>query len=235
MQRQGTVGEPVLSAQQRRPESTAGSASSASARRVGSRMTYSRVIGALLLAAFVLYAGGLGLATSVVGAGNSLSTISARQDSLVIGALLMLLNCVVVLSIGVLIFPILDNHSRRTAVAYLGSRTGEAVFLALGVLALLMTIPLAQQTADAGTAETDLGQRSGVARRAVEQHGLPDRRDIARSRQHILLLAAVPDPVDPPVPGGLGLDWLRDLPRGGGRGNLRDPHWRHALDPRWTI
>jgi len=113
----------------------------ATAMRAISRMTYSRLIGALVLSAFVLYGVGLGLATSVVGVGDSLSRISLHQTTLVLGALLMLLNSVAVLSIGVLIFPILENHSKRTAVAYLASRTGEAVFLALGVLALLLTVP----------------------------------------------------------------------------------------------
>jgi Domain of unknown function (DUF4386) len=127
----------------------------------GSRMTYSRLIGALFLLGFVLYGGGLGLATSVVGARDFLSTISAHQTTLVIGALLMLLNSVVVLTIGVLIFPILENHSKRTAVGYLACRIGEAVFLALGVLALLMTIPLAEQSVQAGAVNADWAKALG--------------------------------------------------------------------------
>jgi hypothetical protein len=135
--------------------STSASASSVPASEVGSRLTYSRLIGALFLSAFVLYGGGLGLATSVVGGRNFLSTLSAHEASLILGAFLMLLNSVVVLSIGVLIFPILENHGKRTAVAYLACRIGEAVFLALGVLALLMTIPLAQESVQVGAVNAD--------------------------------------------------------------------------------
>lgn len=110
----------------------------------GSRMMYSRLIGALFLAAFFLYGLGFGLVTSVVGAPDSLSTISAHQSTLVLGAFMMLLNSVAVVSIGVLFFPILEQYGKRTAIAYLTARILEGVFLAVGVLSLLMILPLAQ-------------------------------------------------------------------------------------------
>ena len=56
----------------------------------GSRMTYSRLIGALFLAGFLFYGVGSGLATSLVGGSNFLSTIAGSQTMLVIGAFLML-------------------------------------------------------------------------------------------------------------------------------------------------
>ena len=55
----------------------------------GSRMMYSRIIGALFLLGFLFYGVGSGLATSLVGGSNFLSTISASQILLVIGAFLM--------------------------------------------------------------------------------------------------------------------------------------------------
>src|SRR6266516_5597100 len=60
----------------------------------GLRMTYSRLIGALFLVGFLFYGVGAALVTSVTGAPDFLSTISAHQTTLVIGALLMLLNTV---------------------------------------------------------------------------------------------------------------------------------------------
>jgi hypothetical protein len=117
-----------------------------------SRMTYSRWIGALFVAAFFLYGLGFGLVTSVVGAPGSLSTISAQQSTLVLGAFMMLLNSVAVGSIGVLFFPILEQYSKRTALAYLAARIVEGVFLAVGVLSLLMILPLAQQAGNAESA-----------------------------------------------------------------------------------
>lgn len=110
-----------------------------------SRMMYPRWIGALFLAAFFLYGLGSGLVTSVTGGPGLLSTISAHPSTLVLGAFMMLLNSVAVVSIGVLFFPILEQYGKRTAIAYLTVRIVEGVFLAVGVLGLLMILPLAQQ------------------------------------------------------------------------------------------
>ena len=78
---------------------------------MGSRMTYSRLIGALFLTGFLVYGVGMALVTSVLGTPNFLSTMSALQSTLVLGAFLMLLNTVVDVSKGVLFFPILE-HAR---------------------------------------------------------------------------------------------------------------------------
>ena len=51
----------------------------------GSRMTYSRLIGALFLVGFLFYGVGAALVTSVTGAPDFLSTISAHQTTLIIG------------------------------------------------------------------------------------------------------------------------------------------------------
>src|SRR2546429_7145465 len=118
----------------------------------GSRMTYSRLIGALFRVGFLFYGVGAALVTSVTGAPDFLATISAHQTTLVLGAFLMLLNSVVDVGKGVLFFPILENHGKRTALAYLATMIVEVVLLAVGVLYLLMIVPLAQQGVDAGQA-----------------------------------------------------------------------------------
>jgi hypothetical protein len=121
----------------------------------GSRMTYSRLIGALFLSGFLVYGVGAGLVTSVTGAPDFLSTLSAHQTVLVLGAFLMLLNTVVDVGKGVLFYPILENHSKRTALAYLATMIVEVVLLDVGVLALLMIVPLtSQHGVDAGVAKT---------------------------------------------------------------------------------
>jgi Domain of unknown function (DUF4386) len=116
----------------------------------GSRMMYSRLIGALFLLGFLCYGVGSGLATSLVGGSNFLSTIAASQTILVIGAFLMLLNTGVDVGKGVLFFPILEKHSKRTALAYLATMIVEVVLLAVGVLALLLIVPLAKHAGEAG-------------------------------------------------------------------------------------
>ena len=131
----------------------------------GSRMTYSRIIGALFLLGFLCYGVGSGLVTSLVGRSNFLSTILASQTILVIGAFLMLLNTGVDVAKGVLFFPILEKHSKRTALAYLATMIVEVVLLAVGVLALLLIVPLARHAGEAGaqTLATTLVQTNATA------------------------------------------------------------------------
>lgn len=106
----------------------------------------SRLIGALFLAGFIVYGVGFGLVTSVIGKPDFLSTIAAHQTTLILGAFLMLLNTVVDVGKGIMFFPILENHGRRTALAYLSALIVQVVFLDLGVLCLLMIVPLGQHS-----------------------------------------------------------------------------------------
>ena len=111
-----------------------------------------RLIGVLFIAGFIFYGVGFGLVSSVVSAPDFLSTISAHQTTLVLGAFLMLLNTVVDVGKGVLFFPILENYGKRTALAYLAALIVQVVLLDIGVLCLLMIVPLGQYAVDAGGA-----------------------------------------------------------------------------------
>jgi len=115
-----------------------------------SRKMYSRLIGALFLVGFLTYGVGSGLVTSLIGGSNLLSTIAASPTLLVIGAFLMFLNTGVDVAKGVLFFPILEKHSKRTALTYLATMIVEVVLLAIGVLALLLIVPLARHAGEAG-------------------------------------------------------------------------------------
>jgi len=136
----------------------------------GSRMLYSRLIGALFLLGFLSYGGGFGLVTSLTGAPDFLSTIPANQTLLIVGAFLMLLNTLVDVAKGVLFFPILENHGKRTALAYLAAMIVEVVLLTVGELALLMIVPLAQQAAHAGAA--GLGWANALGSLAVQSNAM---------------------------------------------------------------
>jgi Domain of unknown function (DUF4386) len=119
----------------------------------GSRMTYSRLIGALFLSGFLVYGVGSALATSATGVPHFLASIASHPTILIIGAVLMLLNTLVDLGKGILFFPILAKHSRRTALAYLATMIVEVTLLDVGAIALLMIVPLSgQHGLDAGTA-----------------------------------------------------------------------------------
>jgi hypothetical protein len=131
-----------------------------------SRMTTSRLIGALFLAGFLSYGVGFQLVDSVVGAPDFLATVPAHQTTLILGAFLMLLNTAVDVGKGVLFFPILENHGKRTALAYLATMIFEVALMAVGVLCLLMIVPLAEQGVDAGPASA--GWANALGSLAVE-------------------------------------------------------------------
>jgi hypothetical protein len=120
---------------------------------MGYRMTYSRLIGALFIAGFVVYGAGFGLTSSVLGAPDFLSTISAHQSTLVLGAFLMLLVAPVDVGKAVLFLPIVENHGKRTALAYLAAMIVEVVLMTFGALCLLMLVPLGQSAVGAGVAQ----------------------------------------------------------------------------------
>ena len=113
-----------------------------------SRGARSKLIGALFLSAFVLY-----------GVGNGLATSAGAPATLAIGALMMLLNSAAVVGLGVLFFPVLESHGHRTALGYLASRIVEAVFLAVGVVSLLVLLPAGHE---AGVGDPALALRANA-------------------------------------------------------------------------
>jgi hypothetical protein len=119
---------------------------------ISSRKVASRLIGALFLLGFVSYGVGFALVSSVVSAPDFLANVPARRTTLILGAFMMLLNSVVDVGKGVLFFPILEKHGKRTALAYFATMVVEVVLLAVGVLGLLIIVPLAQEGAGAGPA-----------------------------------------------------------------------------------
>jgi len=118
------------------------------ARPISSRKTYSRLIGALFLLGFLSYGTGFALVSSVIGAPDFLTTMPAHQTTLIVGAFLMLLNTAVDIGKGVLMFPILEGHGKRTAVAYLAAMTLEVALMAVGIVSLLMLAPLGTHSAE---------------------------------------------------------------------------------------
>jgi hypothetical protein len=128
--------------------------------RTGSRMWASRLIGALFLAGFLIYGAGSILVNSVVGAPDFLAGVGSQQTILALGAFLMIATTAVDIGKAVFFFPVLERHGKRTAVAYLATMIFEMAMMTVGVLALLMIIPLADQ-ADGGQLGPDAAQALG--------------------------------------------------------------------------
>jgi hypothetical protein len=119
-----------------------GSTTGAGKSVMASRMKYSRLIGALFPLGFLSYGIGFALVMSVVGIPDFLATISEHQTTLIFGAFLMLLNTAVDVGKAVLFFPVIENHGKRTAVAYLAIMILEVALMAVGIIMLLLLAPL---------------------------------------------------------------------------------------------
>lgn len=122
-----------------------------------------RIVGVLFLAAMFTYGPGSGITASVLDAPDTLANVASNQTRFTIGAVLMLLNSVVVASIGVLLYPILRPHSERIAAGYYASRLAEAVLLTVGVISLLSLSGISEGYTNAGTAGAHLQSLAGVA------------------------------------------------------------------------
>jgi Domain of unknown function (DUF4386) len=119
------------------------------ARLDGVPKSNARVIGALFPLGFLSYGIGFALVSSATNAPDFLATLPEHQTTLVLGAFLMLLNTAVDIAKGVLLFPVLEAHDRRTALAYLAAMTLEVALLAMGIVSLLMLAPLGQHAGEA--------------------------------------------------------------------------------------
>src|SRR6266516_6440539 len=103
------------------------------------------VVGVVYLAGFVVGLVGNGLIQSILGAPDHLSTVSANSMTLAIGAILWLMAVAGDAAHGVLMFPVLKQHSERIAFGYLAARIVDATFIAIMVLFLLFQIPLGSE------------------------------------------------------------------------------------------
>ncbi len=110
--------------------------------KVNTFRTTATVVGIVYLAGFVVGIGGNILIQSILGAPNHLSTVFANSMMLAIGAVLWLMTVAGDTAHGVLMFPVLKQHSERMAIGYLAARIIDAIFIAVMVLFLLIQIPL---------------------------------------------------------------------------------------------
>lgn len=119
-----------------------------------------RYVGALILLAFGTYGGGTALISAATAASPGPGEAFVPDPSLAWGVLLVLLNSVVVASVGAIAFPVLRRYDEVAAVAYVVTRTVEAVVLALGALPLLLVAQAAGTETGAGAGLVELAVRA---------------------------------------------------------------------------
>jgi hypothetical protein len=128
------------------------------------------VVGAVYLAGFVVGIAGNIMIKSILDAPNHLSIISASSMTVAIGAILWLLAVIGDAGHGVLMFPVLKQHSERMAIGYLAARIVDAIFIAIMVLFMLIQIPLGSEYLKATASDTSFLQALSAVSVQVSQY-----------------------------------------------------------------
>jgi hypothetical protein len=124
--------------------------------------TTARIAGALFLLAMVTsLVGGVWL-ESILTAPDYLATVSGSATQVLLGVLLELINCLAVVGIAAVLFPLMKRHSEALAAGYLGTRVIEAVILAVAAVSPLLIVTLSQEYLGAGAAEATYFQTAGA-------------------------------------------------------------------------
>ena len=128
------------------------------------------VVGVVYLAGFVVGIVGNIMIKSILDAPNHLSIISASSMTVAIGAILWLLAVIGDAGHGVLMFPILKQHSERMAIGYLAFRIIDATFIAVMVLFMLIQIPLGSEYLKAAASDASFLQALSAVSAQVSQY-----------------------------------------------------------------
>jgi hypothetical protein len=116
--------------------------------------TTARIIGVIYLAGMLIGIPANLLVLSILTGPDQLSTIAA--SSMLLATCVVFWLCTVAgdAAHGVLMFPVLKQHSERSAVGYLAARIMDATFIAVMALLILVQIPIANEYLNAGSADT---------------------------------------------------------------------------------
>lgn len=113
--------------------------------KINSHRITAIIVGIIYLAGFVVGITGNIIIQSIIGVPNHLSTVSAKSLMFSFGAILWLMAVVGDIAHGVLMFPLLKQHSERMAFSHLAARIIDAAFIAIMVLFLLFQLPLGSE------------------------------------------------------------------------------------------
>lgn len=121
-----------------------------------------RVMGGLFLLSTAGYASGNMIIDALRNAPDYLTLIAESRSELVLGSLLMLINCFAVVGIALAIYPLLKKHSEALAATYLSFRVIESVILIFGVISYFSLLTLSQQTVKLAGADNTAFQAMGI-------------------------------------------------------------------------
>ncbi|HET9910054.1 MAG TPA: DUF4386 domain-containing protein, partial [Anaerolineales bacterium] len=128
------------------------------------------VVGVVYLLGFVVGLVGMGLFTSILSGPGYLSTVSTKSTLLGFGAVLWLMAVIGDAAHGVLMFPVLKQHSERMAAGYLAFRIIDATFVAIMVLFVMIQIPLGSEYLKAAASDAPSLQALSTLFAQIQQY-----------------------------------------------------------------
>ncbi len=103
------------------------------------------IVGALFITATATSILGGSLISSVIDSPKDFLNVSANENQIVLGCLLVLVDSLAVIFIAILMFPILKKHNEGLALGYVGLRIFEGVVFVIGVISILAILTLSQE------------------------------------------------------------------------------------------
>jgi hypothetical protein len=120
------------------------------------------IVGVLFVTATVAYSLGMILLDPILGVSDLLTSISANENQVIIGAFLVLIDAVAVAGIGIMIYPILKKKNEPLALGYAGARIVESVLFVVNVIAILTLLTLSREFVKAGAQDGSYFQTLGT-------------------------------------------------------------------------
>ena len=126
-------------------------------------------VGVLFIIATVLgVMGKMKFLGPILDAPDLLIKVSANQNQVIIGSLLVLLSAFACAGIAIGLYPVLRKHNGALALGSVGFRVMEAMLYIVGVVCTLSLLKLSQGSASAGAANASPFQISGTLLLAVK-------------------------------------------------------------------
>jgi len=126
-------------------------------------------VGVLLIVATVLNVlGKTKFLTPILDAPDYLLNLSAYENQVIIGSLLVLLSAFACAGIAIGLYPVLKKHQEALALGSVGLRVMEAMLYIVGVVGVLALLTLSQEYIKDGASNASLYQVSGTVLLAIK-------------------------------------------------------------------
>jgi len=117
-----------------------------------------RTAGVLFIIAIISGILGVAFTQPILDAPDHFIKISANQNQVITGALLLFIMAAACAGIGISLYPVLKKYDHALALGSAGFRMIEAVFHIVGVLGLLLLLALSREFVKAGAPESSYFQ-----------------------------------------------------------------------------